>query len=126
VKRFYARAHKGQHVRSISKLQRRERILFQMGRMHQKKETSGKRRRYKRTALPSIANRTVSFNESDPLPPSIPDVHHHMSSGVRHKINLSEWLGEHEDDCFASRYTISSQLHDCTSHIFLPRNSCLG
>jgi hypothetical protein len=32
------------------------------------------------------------------LPPTPPELHHHISGETRHKVFLAEWLGNNEDD----------------------------
>jgi len=40
-----------------------------------------------------------NFSEDDEELPSMqPQEHHHISPSVRHKIQLSSWLGENQDD----------------------------
>jgi len=38
----------------------------------------------------------VSFEESDPLPKSLPETHHHISNTTRLKENLYRWVDFHE------------------------------
>jgi hypothetical protein len=53
-----------------------------------------KRRKYIRTQ----ANPTVAFGEEEGLASTTPNAHYHMSNDTRHKTNISEWLGDHQDD----------------------------
>jgi hypothetical protein len=41
---------------------------------------------------------TVSFAESEPLPLTPPDVHHHIGNTRRFKTKLSTWLHHNKDD----------------------------
>jgi hypothetical protein len=71
----------------------------------------------KRGGPEAAGNPTVPFEEPESLPTSTPAAHHHISSDVRHKINLSEWLGNHEDDP-ALRVSISIVMVLHNSYIF--------
>jgi len=41
---------------------------------------------------------TVSFEEHEPLPPTLPTQHHHISIDTRQKVQLSQWLYKNRDD----------------------------
>jgi hypothetical protein len=38
----------------------------------------------------------VSFEDSDPLPKTLPEVHHHISNTTRLKENIFRWVDYHE------------------------------
>jgi len=38
----------------------------------------------------------VSFEDSDPLPKTLPEVHHHISNTTRLKENIFRWVDFHE------------------------------
>jgi hypothetical protein len=40
---------------------------------------------------------TMPF-DSEQLPATTPSIHYQMSNDVRHKINISQWLGENAND----------------------------
>lgn len=52
--------------------------------------------------LPPIARHLediiVPFEDSEPLPPTSPERHHHMSASCHHPINILQWTDEHFDD----------------------------
>jgi hypothetical protein len=39
---------------------------------------------------------SVSFEESDALPQTMPEVHHHISNSTRQKENIFKWVDYHE------------------------------
>ncbi len=41
---------------------------------------------------------TLHFKNQEKLPHTSPEVHYHMSSQTKHKIQLATWLPEHKDD----------------------------
>ena len=98
VKRFYSRAHKGQNVCSISKQHHHERLLLKLAKKNQKSAITCKKRKYNATKPDVPGNPTVAFNEQEMLPDTNRNAHYHMSADTRHKLNISEWLGEHNGD----------------------------
>jgi hypothetical protein len=46
------------------------------------------------TLWPPASN--VSFEDSDPLPKTLPEVHHHISNTTRLKENIFRWVDFHE------------------------------
>jgi hypothetical protein len=52
------------------------------------------KRKYNRL-MRVLGNLTVPFAEEEYLPSAAPDVQYHMSNDVCHKVNISEWLGNH-------------------------------
>jgi len=49
--------------------------------------------------MAEAAPKNTKFSEDDEALPHVqPQEHHHISPSVRHKIQLSTWLGENKDD----------------------------
>ncbi|KAG2112868.1 hypothetical protein DEU56DRAFT_749217, partial [Suillus clintonianus] len=102
VKRFYPRVSKSRFTSGIAKQQQRERILFRMA----ERIPVDKSRKRKSMALGSrevmkadAANMpSLRFEDSEQLPYTDPRAHYHISSGVRHYLRLSQWLGKNESD----------------------------
>ncbi|PPQ85538.1 hypothetical protein CVT26_012745 [Gymnopilus dilepis] len=54
-------------------------------------QTASTQRRSRPTA-------SVAFHESDALPPTLPEQHHHISASKRHGVNIFCWAGECDSD----------------------------
>ncbi|KAJ7503571.1 hypothetical protein B0H11DRAFT_1710596, partial [Mycena galericulata] len=102
VKRFYARTNKNTAVRQMTVLERREQALLRIGRklgeilpappdVPQKPSKKGKRKLKKRKIY-------VDFAETESLPYTAPDQHHHISNSRNFHINIPHFLNENEDD----------------------------
>ncbi len=50
------------------------------------------------TAATTSSPATLSFTDSDPLPYSPPDQHHHISQSKRFHQDTSDWLSENKSD----------------------------
>ena len=74
------------HVLGIANQVRRERML------HVIKECQSKKNQESTSTLP------FPLEESEVLPPTAPEAHHHMSKDVRNKLVIPRWLSEHEND----------------------------
>lgn len=63
--------------------------------MHRIQERNRKRRELNDNSdnLP-----TVPFEENEPLPPTLPTQHYHISNDTRQKLQLSLWLQKNKDD----------------------------
>ena len=83
VKRFYSRTNKVGSTKQIAKHQRRERLLHNLSKL---------------SAPKSNPTAAVGFQESDPLPFTLPTVHHHISNSNRYHDNMTAWLGTHSGD----------------------------
>ena len=84
VKRYYPRVHKGQFVKGIAKQTRRERILNILTNP---------------TPLMSAAgNPSLPFSQDESMPQAPSDKAYQMSTEIRHKLDISCYLGDHEDD----------------------------
>ncbi|KAF8815986.1 hypothetical protein BYT27DRAFT_7185715 [Phlegmacium glaucopus] len=91
VKRFYARTNKNKaFTRQITRQQWRECILRNI------------RERLKQPPPPvhseeiQSPSASVPFEESDALPPTTPEVHHHLSNSTRQRENIFKWVDYHE------------------------------
>lgn len=79
MKRFYARTNKNRAVRQMTRLERREAFL----------------RSYRRK---TAAKGHLGFDESEVLPYTPPDVHHHISKSHNFHFNLTSFLSENKND----------------------------
>ncbi|THH16591.1 hypothetical protein EUX98_g9280 [Antrodiella citrinella] len=59
----------------------------------------------------STASPALNFTDSDPLPYTSPDQHHHMSLANRFHVNLYAWLRETEDDPATKNFLPTLQDH---------------
>ena len=103
VKRYYPRVHKGQYVKGIAKQTRRERILNVLANptplFSAKSKSASKKRKFAEfTARPGEANLGLPFSQNESLLPASADKPYQMSTEIRHKLDISCYLGEHEDD----------------------------
>ena len=87
VKRQYQRVHKGKFACGIATQQHQERRLLQMREAAPKNDSISSR---KRKDYPS--------EDDEPHPHIQPQEHHSISPSILHKIRLSMWLGENQDD----------------------------
>jgi len=101
VKRQYRRVHKGSFTRGIATQQQRERRLIQIGEAAPK-DTGTSSQKCKdsdrRNTLREDQDNSHPSEDNEALPPIRPQDHHYISPGVLHKIRLSTWLGENQDD----------------------------
>ncbi|EDQ99528.1 uncharacterized protein LACBIDRAFT_334986 [Laccaria bicolor S238N-H82] len=107
-KRFYPRVHKGKHVKGISVHQRRERILHKIS--LRSGETGNRQEKLCKGNRKNLAL-TIPFEEAENLPFTDPQVHHHMSSDTRHKIDVVQWVGENEDDPAMMNFILRLKNH---------------
>jgi hypothetical protein len=85
VKRFYWRVRKGQHTIGIGLQVRRERFLQRLKERNQQTTENND--------LPS-----VPLGIMEPLPPTAPTDHYHISLDTRNKVQLRQWLQRNESD----------------------------
>ena len=106
VKRFYARTNKNKaFTQQITRQQRRERIIRKIRERLKKQDDTNVAClsrdaeilhlpvNFKGIQSPSPA---VSFEESDALPQTSPEVHHHISNSTRQKENIFKWVDYHK------------------------------
>ncbi|KAG6904686.1 hypothetical protein DXG01_008103, partial [Tephrocybe rancida] len=87
VKKFYARTNKNNAVRQMTKLERHERVL------EQQSMTNKLRKKRGLTATPHI-----DFFQSEPLPPTPPEVHHYISPSQNSYLDIPTWLSANSGD----------------------------
>ncbi|KAJ7331379.1 hypothetical protein DFH08DRAFT_708356, partial [Mycena albidolilacea] len=104
VKRYYARTNKNHAVRQITQLERRETALL---RIASRARSSAQRKVNPTTATPvpqnhkrNLRNREtyISFAESESLPYTTSDEHHHISPSRNFPLHLTAWLAKNRDD----------------------------
>jgi hypothetical protein len=99
VKRFYSRTNKFNFTSQIAKHQHRERILRNI-RLRSKQVAADADTQTSSDIItkdaPQEKARTaaVSFEDSDPLPYTSPNVHYHISESKRHHEDITNWLGQ--------------------------------
>ena len=106
VKRFYARTNKNKaFTRQITRQQRRERIIRKIRERLKKQDDINAARLSKDAEVPDLPvnsegihspSPAVPFEESDALPQTTPEVHHHISNSTRQKENIFKWVDYHE------------------------------
>ncbi|KAF8074854.1 hypothetical protein FPV67DRAFT_601603 [Lyophyllum atratum] len=89
VKKFYARTNKNQAVRQMTKLERRERALRKHCRAREVPEKGKKGK---------TANPRIAFTETEVLPLTPPEVHHHISSSRNFHLDIPTWLAANAGD----------------------------
>jgi hypothetical protein len=100
VKRFYARTNKRKTFgQQIAKQQRRERVLKKIREQWKEQELEQQlHTTQSNTASIHCPAPNVTFEESDPLPKTLPEVHHHISSTTRLKENIHCWVDFHKQN----------------------------
>ncbi|KIL66687.1 hypothetical protein M378DRAFT_63514, partial [Amanita muscaria Koide BX008] len=86
VKRYYSRASKAKHTRSIATQQQRQKTLRNL------------RDRY--TAMQKNQTQANLYldAETEDLPATDPTCHYHMASSTKNRLNIRQWPGEDLDD----------------------------
>ncbi|KAI0071014.1 hypothetical protein K474DRAFT_1712834 [Panus rudis PR-1116 ss-1] len=107
-KSFWPLIHKGKHVAQIAKRQARQRKLNRIrDRLIQSSAItlgSAKRPRKKirldnkASVPPSQGPRTIRFEDSDPLPPTAPQLRYHISNETRYFVEIRQWLPDYARD----------------------------
>ncbi|KAJ7364427.1 hypothetical protein DFH08DRAFT_731010 [Mycena albidolilacea] len=120
VKRFYARTNKNNAVRQMTRLERREQALLRLVRRKAaafiippiasvpestQPQAKGKKPRQKglRPAL--------DFAESESLPYTSPELHHHISPSRNHHFHLPSWLADNAGDPALANFLPKLQDH---------------
>lgn len=95
VKRFYARTNKNAAVGQITRLERRERAMTRIKRRKEKavipQETHTGRKNKKIRAH-------IDFLESESLPYTAPELHHHISKSRNFPMNIMGFLSDNQGD----------------------------
>ncbi|KAI0054411.1 hypothetical protein BV25DRAFT_1765456, partial [Artomyces pyxidatus] len=107
VKRFYARTNKQQFTSQITKHQQRERLLKNIKIRSLAKEEAVEESDAESSLSSSPesdvntqdpAAITLAFEEEDPLAPTPPTLHHHMSDSTRFHENIISFVGKYSRD----------------------------
>ncbi|KAJ7104782.1 hypothetical protein C8R44DRAFT_943843, partial [Mycena epipterygia] len=116
VKRFYARTNKNRAVRQMTLLERRETSLLRIA----TRARLNARLFGKTTATPVFQGHTrkfvktktyVPFNESEALPYTTPEQHHHISGSHNFSWHLPSWLSKNRDDPAVENFLPKLQEH---------------
>ena len=92
VKRFYARTNKNSAIHQMTRLERREFALQKLVKLKGKAASSG-------PAKGSTKIRTnVSFEDSEALPYTPAEEHHHISKSRNYHMNIMAFLSSNRDD----------------------------
>ena len=86
MKRFYPISHKGKHAQGIGKGVQRERLI------HLIKSRSVQ---HPLVPIPKLRGRK---RIAEVLPPTSPTIHHHISAETRERVDIYQFLDEHEGD----------------------------
>ncbi|KAJ7777634.1 hypothetical protein DFH07DRAFT_976756 [Mycena maculata] len=116
VKRFYARTNKNLAVRQMTLLERRETSLLRMARRARISAQrlggttptpvpQGHKQKLKK------ASTYVPFSESEALPYTTPEQHHHISPSRNTSLHLSSWLSTNRDDPATTDFLPKLQEH---------------
>lgn len=110
VKRFYPTTWKANYTRGITKQQRRQQILRNMGSRYRKlaiaeSEDSEATHTSQKHQLPKQSHKRTThrgpmlqFEDEETLPATDPERHYHISSDTKFKLNIQRWVIEHEND----------------------------
>ncbi|KAF9475264.1 hypothetical protein BDN70DRAFT_769086, partial [Pholiota conissans] len=107
VKRYYARTNKNNAVRQMTRLERREHVLLHRMRSnknHEKQTGSGvekigsKRRKLDQYTSKAKVSPTMGFAESESLPYTPPEYHHHISTSRNFPVHIQNLLAATSDD----------------------------
>ena len=109
VKRNYARTNKRNTVRQMTLLERREHVLQSLT-CKIPHPAQGKTR----MAV------TIGFHESEPLPATPPDHHHHISHSQNFPLNLIAWIAMQRDNP-AVDVSIMQSIHNVLAKFVLCR-----
>jgi hypothetical protein len=108
VKRFYARTNKNNAVKQMTRLERREQALLRLTRRQaaaavippiaavpdEATSTTKRKKKRKKAGL----RPAVDFAESESVPYTSPELHHHISPSRNHHFHLPSWLADNDDD----------------------------
>ena len=87
VKWRYKHASKSDFTRGIAKLTHRERVLRQISEWQKVRD-----------AFDDPESNPSLESDTEDLPQSTPEVHHHMSLQTKYKLTLSTWLKKNKKD----------------------------
>ena len=92
MKRYYARTNKNTAVHQITRLERREYALRKLNKLKGKTASSGQ------TKTSSKLRPNVSFEDSEALPYTPPEEHHHISKSRNFHMNIMAFLSSNQGD----------------------------
>ena len=92
MKRFYARTNKNMAAHQMTRLERREYALQKLNKMN------GKAVSQKREKHSSKFRSDISFEDSEALPYTPPEDHHHISKSRNYHMNIMAFLSSNRDD----------------------------
>lgn len=107
VKKHYKRVSKSNFTKGITQQNHRERTMRKMWKQKEHVDELEKENLTRNSSgtgqsaqiIPSNARNPGPTNrDQEKLPYTAPEVHHHMSLEMKHKVDLATWLSEHEDD----------------------------
>ncbi|TBU21549.1 hypothetical protein BD311DRAFT_678089 [Dichomitus squalens] len=115
VKQFYRRTNKNRTFgRQIALEVRRANILNKIAQAQAQPAKPRKQRRKPKKAQPSRGRRLhLHFDDPQPLPPTQPNEHYHISDDKRYPIKLDDFLFENDGDAACENFT-----WDLKAHIF--------
>ncbi|KAJ7330330.1 hypothetical protein DFH08DRAFT_926009 [Mycena albidolilacea] len=129
VKRYYARTNKNDAVGQITKLERREAALLKLSRQQKDaahippiaaipEDAAASTEPQKRKRKPGTVRKpakktlpTLDFAESESLPYTPPEFHHHISQSRNHHFNLTFWLSKNQGDPAIKEFRPKLQEH---------------
>ncbi|KAG5638429.1 hypothetical protein H0H81_012646 [Sphagnurus paluster] len=116
VKRFYARTNKNQAVVQMTRLERRNQALLRQTRALAKQQATSTHTSTNSTSTtpkrrPKPRGLTVTFQESEPLPATPPEYHHHISSSRNFPMHLQKFILDHKDDPAVTGFYSKLQDH---------------
>ena len=106
VKKYYSRASKAHPTQSIAKRQRRERTLHKIANRNKAAEANSNvddHRATKRRRKEPV----LDFEDEERLPYTNPEVHYHISSDTKEKINIYLWPDEELEKDVAYKVSMS-------------------
>ncbi|KAF9544901.1 hypothetical protein CPC08DRAFT_620758, partial [Agrocybe pediades] len=110
LKRFYLRTNKNSGFEEqVTRQQRRERMLYNIHRRVE--ETTMAATDSMSSSLRRRTGSTIPFHDSEPLPYTDPEAHHHIAKGQHYHENIYRWLHENEDDPALKNFLPDLQGH---------------
>ena len=92
MKRYYARTNKNMAAHQMTRLERREYALQKLNKMKGKAASlDGKKRSSKFCS-------NISFEDSEALPYTPPEEHHHISKSRNYHMNIMAFLSSNRED----------------------------
>ncbi|RDB29364.1 hypothetical protein Hypma_014985 [Hypsizygus marmoreus] len=121
VKRFYVRTNKNRAVRQMTRLERRERVLQKLARKRKRRSSPSPTP----TKVTSKKKTTVDVAESEALPYTTPDLHHHISPSRNFPLPITRFLADNRDDPAVKGFLPKLQDH-LLGRLMHPDSSYIG